>query len=81
MTTDPAVTEAPNARRAARGERLPRTSLFVAVVLVGIITILDVVAVTLVLLSDREAPDGLIALGGAGLGSLGTFLARGQGNT
>lgn len=80
MTTDPAVTEAP-ARRAPRGERLPRTSLFVAVVLVGIITILDVVAVTLVLLSDREAPDGLIALGGAGLGSLGTFLARGQGNT
>lgn len=68
-------------RRATARERLPKTSLFVAVVLVGAITMGTIVAVTLVLLSDREAPDGLIALAGTGLGSLGTFLARGQGNT
>lgn len=62
-------------------DRLPKTSLFVAVVLVGAITIFTVCAITAILLNDREAPDGLIAIAGSGLGSLGTFLARGQGTT
>lgn len=62
-------------------DSLPRTSLFTAVVLVGAITMLTIAATTVLLLRGREAPDGLIAIAGSGLGSLGTFLARGQGNT
>lgn len=68
-------------RRARHAEPLPRTSLYTAVLLVGAITIITVVATTVLLLRGREAPDGLIAIAGSGLGSLGTFLARGQGNT
>lgn len=74
--------QVPGVLTGRRRERLPRTSLFVAVVGVIIITILDIMACALIIAtSDKDVPDGLIALGGTGLGSLGTFLARGQGTT
>lgn len=62
-------------------EHLPRTSLFIAVILVGAVTILSICCTTLIVLRGGEAPEGLVATSGVGLGSLGTFLARGQGNT
>lgn len=62
-------------------EHLPRTSLFTAVMLVGIVTILSICCTTLIVLRGGEAPEGLVATSGVGLGSLGTFLARGQGNS
>lgn len=60
---------------------LPRTSLYTAVVLVGLITILSIACTTLIVMRGGDAPEGLVATSGVGLGSLGTFLARGQGNT
>lgn len=62
-------------------QQLPRTSLFTAVILVGIVTILSICCTTLIVLRGGEAPEGLVATSGVGLGSLGTFLARGQGNS
>lgn len=62
-------------------DQLPRTSLFTAVLLVGAITLLSIACTTLIVLRGGEAPEGLVATSGVGLGSLGTFLARGQGNT
>lgn len=62
-------------------EHLPRTSLFTAVMLVGIVTILSIICTTIIVLRGGEAPEGLVATSGVGLGSLGTFLARGQGNS
>lgn len=80
---DPALEHVAADRRAKpRGDQhLPRTSLFVAVMGVIVITVLDIASCTLILLRGGEVPDGLIALGGTGLGALATFLARGQGNT
>lgn len=81
-TPDAATEEIPALLPSRRGkERLPRTSLFVAVVLVGVITESVVVVAGIILLRGHETPDGLWALAGAGMGSLGTFLARGQGTT
>lgn len=71
----------PDRRKRRAGDKLPKTSLFTAVVLVGIVTILSVLCTTLIVLRGGEAPEGLVATGGVGLGSLGTFLARGQGYT
>lgn len=71
----------PPPRRATAREKLPKTSLFVAVVLVGITTNVCVIIGGVILLKGYETPDGLWALAGGGMGSLGTFLARGQGNT
>lgn len=62
-------------------DHLPRTSLFTAVLLVGAVTIISILCTTLIVLRGGEAPEGLVATSGVGLGSLGTFLARGQGNT
>jgi hypothetical protein len=62
-------------------QQLPRTSLFTAVLLVGIVTIMSILCTTLIVLRGGEAPEGLVATSGVGLGSLGTFLARGQGST
>lgn len=68
-------------RRKPPKDQLPRTSLFTAVVLVGIITVLSILCTTVIVLRGGEAPEGLVATSGVGLGSLGTFLARGQGST
>lgn len=76
---DPALLPIMGGRRGK--ERLPRTSLFVAVVGVIIITLTTVAVIAIILLNNKEAPDGLIGLAGVGMGSLGTFLARGQGTT
>lgn len=76
----PSIAPQPD-RRAAKFERLPRTSLFVAVMLVGVITILTILVAGYLLANDKQTPDGLWSLAGVGMGSLGTFLARGQGNT
>lgn len=62
-------------------DALPRTSLYTAVVLVGLITIISIACTTLIVLRGGDAPEGLVATSGVGLGSLGTFLARGQGST
>lgn len=67
--------------RRRQPERLPKTSLYTAVVLVGVVTILSIICTTVIVLRGGEAPEGLVATSGVGLGSLGTFLARGQGNT
>lgn len=79
MTTDLPAPRVP--KRAKQREQLPRTSLFMAVALVGGITLTTILMVAWLLHGGKEAPDGLIAIAGTGLGSLGTFLARGQGNT
>lgn len=79
MATDLPAPRIP--KRAKQREQLPRTSLFAAVMLVGGITLTTVVMVAWLLHGGKEAPDGLIAIAGAGLGSLGTFLARGQGSS
>lgn len=85
---DPATISLGGSPNRRRTERLPRTSLFVAVVLVGVITIITIVLIGVILYKStdtgKQSPDalnGLVALAGGGLGSLGTFLARGQGNT
>lgn len=62
-------------------DTLPRTSLYTAVILVGLVTIMSIACTTLIVLRGGEAPEGLVATSGVGLGSLGTFLARGQGST
>jgi hypothetical protein len=62
-------------------DQLPRTSLFTAVVGVIAITILSIACTTFIVLRGGEAPEGLVATSGVGLGALSAFLARGQGNT
>lgn len=45
-----------------------------AVTAVGIITLVTVLAITFLLGTGREAPDGLIAIGAGGVGALATLL-------
>lgn len=52
--------------------------VMVALLLVGTITGLAVLVTAVIILTGHEAPDGLMAVGAGGVGSLSTFLARGR---
>lgn len=52
--------------------------LLVAVMIIGLLTLTTVAATTAIILRGQEAPEGLLAIGAGGAGSLGTFLARGR---
>lgn len=68
-------------RRKPPKDSLPRTSLYTAVVGVIVVTVLSIVCTTVIVLRGGEAPEGLVATSGVGLGALSAFLARGQGQT
>lgn len=54
--------------------------LLVAVFIIGVLTLTTVVCTLVITLHGDEAPEGLLAIGAGGAGSLGTFLARGGRN-
>ena len=54
--------------------------LLVAVMIIGLLTLTTVGATTAMVMHGDTAPDGLLAIGAGGAGSLGTFLARGGRN-
>lgn len=54
--------------------------LLVAVCIIGLLTLTTTVFTTVIVLNGAEAPEGLLAIGAGGAGSLGTFLARGGRN-
>lgn len=82
--TDPQLPPLPafvERRKKPPKDQLPRTSLYTAVLGVIIVTVLSIACTTLIVLRGGEAPEGLVATSGVGLGALSAFLARGQGNT
>lgn len=58
------------------GGLLGLSPILLAVVVVGSVTLVSVACTTLVILCGKEAPEGLVAIGSAGVGAMAGLLAR-----